>query len=68
MGKIKVTDDCNGIKGLKVIEPAVYGDARGYFMETYNYNDFKGAGMDCEFVQNNQSASKKGVLEDFIFR
>ena len=34
MGKIKVTHDCNGIEGLKVIEPAVFGDARGYFMET----------------------------------
>lgn len=43
MGKIKVTHDCNGIEGLKVIEPAVFGDARGYFMETYNYNDFKEA-------------------------
>lgn len=40
MGKIKVTENCNGIEGLKVIEPAVFGDARGYFMETYNYNDF----------------------------
>ena len=36
MGKIKVTDNCNGIAGLKVIEPTVFGDARGYFMETYN--------------------------------
>ena len=68
MGKIKVTDDCNGIKGLKVIEPAVYGDARGYFMETYNYNDFKEAGIDCEFVQDNQSASKKGVLRGLHFQ
>lgn len=58
-GKIKVTHDCNGIEGLKVIEPAVFGDARGYFMETYNYNDFKEAGIDCQFVQDNQSASKK---------
>ena len=55
MGKIKVTDNCNGIAGLKVIEPTVFGDARGYFMETYNYNDFKEAGIDCEFVQDNQS-------------
>ena len=47
MGKITVTEDCNGIKGLKVIEPTVFGDARGYFMETYNYNDFKEAGIDC---------------------
>ena len=64
MGKIKVTHDCNGIEGLKVIEPAVFGDARGYFMETYNYNDFKEAGIDCQFVQDNQSASK----EDYISR
>ena len=47
------------LQGLKVIEPTVFGDARGYFMETYNYNDFKEAGIDCEFVQDNQSASKK---------
>ena len=55
MGKIKVTDNCNGIAGLKVIEPTVFGDARGYFMETYNYNDFKEAGIDCEFVQDRKS-------------
>ena len=68
MGKIKVTDNCNGIAGLKVIEPPVFGDARGYFMETYNYNDFKEAGIDCEFVQDNQSASKKGVLRGLHFQ
>ena len=68
MGKIKVTEDCNGIKGLKVIEPSVFGDARGYFMEPYNYHDFKEAGLDCEFVQDNQSASKKGVLRGLHFQ
>ena len=68
MGKIKVTTDCNGIEGLKVIEPSVFGDERGYFMETYNYNDFKEAGIDCEFVQDNQSASKKGVLRGLHFQ
>lgn len=68
MGKIKVTTDCNGIEGLKVIEPAVFGDERGYFMETYNYNDFKEAGIDCEFVQDNQSSSKKGVLRGLHFQ
>ena len=47
MGKIKVTE-CGGIKGLKVVEPTVFGDARGYFMETYNYNDFKEAGIDFQ--------------------
>ena len=68
MGKITVTNDCNGIEGLKVIEPQVFGDNRGYFMETYNYNDFKEAGIDCEFVQDNQSASKKGVLRGLHFQ
>ena len=68
MGKIKVTSDCNGIEGLKVIEPSVFGDARGYFMETYNYNDFKEAGFDCEFVQDNQSSSTKGVLRGLHFQ
>ena len=68
MGKIKVTENCNGIEGLKVIEPAVFGDARGYFMETYNYQDFAEAGIDCTFVQDNQSASKKGVMRGLHFQ
>ncbi|MEE8835973.1 MAG: dTDP-4-dehydrorhamnose 3,5-epimerase [Eubacteriales bacterium] len=68
MGKIKVQKDCGGIRGLYVIEPAVYGDNRGYFMETYNYNDFAEAGIDCRFVQDNQSASKKGVLRGLHFQ
>ena len=67
MGKIKVTE-CGGIKGLKVVEPTVFGDARGYFMETYNYNDFKEAGIDVEFVQDNQSSSHKGYFVDCISR
>ena len=66
MGKIKVTT-C-GIEGLKVIEPTVFGDERGYFMETYNYNDFKEAGIDMEFVQDNQSSSRKGVLRGLHFQ
>ncbi|MCD7736016.1 MAG: dTDP-4-dehydrorhamnose 3,5-epimerase [Lachnospiraceae bacterium] len=56
------------IEGLKVITPTVFGDARGYFMETYNYNDFKAAGIDRVFVQDNQSASKKGVLRGLHFQ
>ncbi|MCR4652188.1 MAG: dTDP-4-dehydrorhamnose 3,5-epimerase [Eubacterium sp.] len=68
MGKINVTKDCNGIEGLYVIEPSVFGDNRGYFMETYNYNDFAAAGIDCKFVQDNQSASKKGVLRGLHFQ
>lgn len=66
MGKIKVTT-CE-IEGLCVIEPTVFGDARGYFMETYNYNDFKEAGLGMQFVQDNQSASKKGVLRGLHFQ
>ena len=65
---IKVTKDCGGISGLMLIEPTVYGDARGYFTETYNYNDFAAAGIDCTFVQDNQSASKKGVLRGLHFQ
>ena len=66
MGKIKVTSDCNGIAGLKVIEPAVFGDARGYFMETYNENEFKRLGLDYKFVQDNQSKSKTTQNRDNI--
>ena len=67
MGKIKVTN-CDDIEGLKVIDPTVFGDSRGYFMETYNYNDFKEAGIDVEFVQDNQSCSTKGVLRGLHFQ
>ena len=66
MGKINVTT-CE-IEGLYEIEPAVYGDARGYFMETYNEQDFREAGIDAVFVQDNQSASKKGVLRGLHFQ
>ena len=48
MGKIKVTT-CE-IQGLRIVEPTVFKDERGYFVETYNYNDFKEAGMDMIFV------------------
>ena len=66
MGKIKVTP-CD-IKGLCVIEPAVFKDERGYFMETYNQNDFREAGLDMVFVQDNQSMSVKGVLRGLHFQ
>lgn len=66
MGKITV-ETCE-IEGLKVVTPAVFGDERGYFMETYNYNDYKEAGIDMEFVQDNQSMSKKGVLRGLHFQ
>lgn len=66
MGKITV-ETCE-IEGLKVITPAVFGDERGYFMESYNYNDFKEAGIDQVFVQDNQSASTKNVLRGLHFQ
>lgn len=56
------------IKGMYVIEPEIFGDNRGYFMETYNENDFKNAGIDLKFVQDNESSSKKGVLRGLHFQ
>lgn len=66
MGKIKVTR-CE-IEGLCVIEPTVFFDERGYFVETYNQNDMKEAGLDMVFVQDNQSMSVKGVLRGLHFQ
>ena len=57
---IKVTK-CD-IDGLAVIEPEVHKDNRGYFVETYNQKDMEEAGLDLNFVQDNQSMSTKGVL------
>ena len=56
------------IDGLYVIDPTVHGDSRGYFMETYNRSDFHEAGLDMEFVQDNQSSSRKGVLRGLHFQ
>ena len=66
MGKITVTP-CD-IEGLYVIEPTVFKDERGYFVETYNQNDMKEAGLDMVFVQDNQSSSRKGVLRGLHFQ
>ena len=66
MGQIKVTK-CP-IEGLCVIEPTVHGDARGYFMETYNQKDMEEAGLNMVFVQDNQSCSTKGVLRGLHFQ
>ena len=66
MGKITV-ETCE-IEGLKIITPTVFGDARGYFVETYNYNDYKEAGIDQIFVQDNQSSSVKNVLRGMHFQ
>jgi dTDP-4-dehydrorhamnose 3,5-epimerase len=66
MGQIKVTK-CP-IDGLYIIEPAVHGDSRGYFMETYNQKDMQEAGLNMTFVQDNQSMSTKGVLRGLHFQ
>lgn len=66
MGKIQVAR-CE-IEGLCVIEPTVYRDQRGYFVETYNYKDFKEAGLAMQFVQDNQSMSIKGVLRGLHYQ
>ena len=68
MGQITVEKNVGGIEGLCVITPAVHGDSRGYFMETYNANDMKEAGLDITFVQDNQSMSTKGVLRGLHFQ
>ena len=68
MGQITVEKNVNGIEGLHVITPAVHGDARGYFMETYNVKDMQEAGIDIVFVQDNQSCSSKGVLRGLHFQ
>lgn len=66
MGQIKVTK-CP-IEGLYIIEPAVHGDNRGYFMETYSLRDMEEAGLNMKFVQDNQSMSVKGVLRGLHFQ
>lgn len=66
MGKLTV-ETCE-IEGLKVITPQVFEDKRGYFMETYQAEDFEAIGIDMPFVQDNQSASVKGVLRGLHFQ
>lgn len=66
MGQITVTK-CP-IEGLYIIEPAVHGDSRGYFMETYSVRDMQEHGLNMVFVQDNQSMSVKGVLRGLHFQ
>lgn len=68
MGQITVDKNVDGINGLCVITPAVHGDSRGYFMETYSQRDMEEAGIDITFVQDNQSCSTKGVLRGLHFQ
>ena len=66
MGKFTFTE--TEIPGVVVIQPEVFGDDRGYFMETYKKGDFAAAGIDREFVQDNQSRSSRGVLRGLHFQ
>ncbi len=68
MGQIQVERNVAGIEGLCVIMPAVHGDSRGYFMETYSLRDMEEAGISVPFVQDNQSMSTKGVLRGLHFQ
>lgn len=56
------------IEGIIIIEPKVYRDDRGFFMESYSKREFKRLGIDLEFVQDNHSKSKKGVLRGLHFQ
>jgi dTDP-4-dehydrorhamnose 3,5-epimerase len=66
MGKFKFTK--TSIEGVYIIEPTVFGDDRGYFMETYHQGEFKESGLDLNFVQDNQSKSTKGVIRGLHFQ
>lgn len=66
MAKIQIVE--TKIKDLLIIEPTVFGDDRGYFLEAYNADEFKTAGLELDFVQDNESKSKKGVLRGLHFQ
>lgn len=68
MAQITVERNVGNIEGLYVITPNIHMDSRGYFMETYNYNDFKENGIEAVFVQDNQSKSSRGVLRGLHFQ
>ena len=68
MGQITVEKNVAGIEGLCVITPAVHGDNRGYFMETYSQRDMEENGIQIRFVQDNQSMSIKSVLRGLHFQ
>ena len=68
MNQIEVIHNAGGIQGLHVITPAVHGDKRGYFTETYNKRDLSSIGLNYDFVQDNQSGSTKGVLRGLHFQ
>lgn len=68
MGQVQVVKNVSCIEGLCIIMPAVHGDNRGYFMETYSQRNMAEAGLDIPFVQDSQSMSTKGVLRGLHFQ
>lgn len=62
------TFSTTSIEGVIIVDVKSYGDRRGYFMETYKKSDFVAGGIDCEFVQDNQSSSTRGVLRGLHFQ
>lgn len=56
------------IAGLLIIEPKVFGDARGFFLETWNEQRYREAGLDLSFVQDNMSSSRRGALRGLHFQ
>lgn len=66
MAQIQVTD--TKLYGIKVVQPQVFGDNRGWFMEGYKYDNYCQSGITCTFVQDNLSYSKKNVLRGLHFQ
>lgn len=66
MNKLQILS--TALAGCLIIEPTVFGDSRGYFMETYNQHELKEAGLDVKFVQDNESRSQQGVLRGLHFQ
>lgn len=67
MGKLKITE--TNLQDVKIVEPAVFGDHRGFFTESYSEEDFKAAGIDFDFIQDNHSLSTEpGVLRGLHFQ
>ena len=67
MGKIKVTE--TKLKDVKIVEPAIFGDNRGFFTESYSVEDYKEAGIDFDFIQDNHSLSAEvGVIRGLHFQ
>lgn len=60
--------ESTALPGVLLIEPDVFGDARGFFLETWNRRRYRDAGLDQEFVQDNMSLSRKGILRGLHFQ